>query len=233
MLIAVTATGGGIAKEIEGRVFEPFFTIKPPGRGTGLGLAQVYGFLKQSGGHAKLYNEPGHGVTVKLYLPRYLGDTEIAQPNLPPAVMPLAKSAELILVVEDDPSMLDMTTRMLGELGYRTLTAARPDAALEMLARTPEIELLLTDVVMPIMNGRELAEAAASIRLGIKVLFATGYTQNAIVHNGIVDAGVELIVKPFSLETLAVRVDRVLRAMGRRLRGSLALVKCGFQSVRR
>jgi CheY-like chemotaxis protein len=125
--------------------------------------------------------------------------------------MPLAKSAELILVVEDDPSTLDMTTRMLGELGYRTLTAARPDAALEMLGRTPEIALLLTDVVMPIMNGRELAEAAASIRPGIKVLFATGYTQNAIVHNGIVDAGVELIVEPFSLETLAVKVDRVLR----------------------
>jgi len=210
VLIAVTDTGTGMLPEVAEKAFEPFFTTKSPGQGTGLGLAQVFGFIKQSGGHVKIYNEPGHGVTMKLYLPRYLGQGDVATSLALTTSLPRARDRELILVVEDDRIVRELTVGMVHELGYRALEADGAAQALDLLAKEPQIKLLLTDVVMPIMNGRKLADAAKASWPQLKVLFATGYTRNAIVHNGVVDTDVELITKPFSLETLAQKIDRIL-----------------------
>ena len=185
-------------------------TTKPTGQGTGLGLAQVYGFIKQSGGHVKIYNEPGHGVAVKLYLPRHLGTGDVSAAPADTTELPLALHQEMILVVEDDPAVLDLNVGMIRELGYRALPALGAARALELLASEPDIQLLLTDVVMPGMNGRRLADAARTSRPELKILFATGYSRNAIVHNGVVDPDVELITKPFTLETLAQKLRSIL-----------------------
>jgi|RhiMethySRZTD1v2_1073278.scaffolds.fasta_scaffold92095_3 signal transduction histidine kinase/CheY-like chemotaxis protein len=212
VLIAVTDNGPGMRPEVVAKAFEPFFTTKPPGRGTGLGLSQVYGFIKQSGGHVRIYSEPGQGVSVKLYLPRFYGPAEVTAPEpQAPAHLPLSQVNELVLVVEDDPAVLKLTVGMLSELGYRTLAAESAAKALELLDANADVRLLLTDIVMPDMNGRRLAEAAVKRRPGLAVLFATGYTRNAVVHNGTIDPDVELIMKPFSLDALAQKVARVLR----------------------
>ena len=158
----------------------------------------------------KIYNEPGHGVTMKLYLPRYLGQGDVATSLALTTSLPRARDRELILVVEDDRVVRELTVGMVHELGYRALEADGAAQALDLLAKEPQIKLLLTDVVMPIMNGRKLADAAKASWPQLKVLFATGYTRNAIVHNGVVDTDVELITKPFSLETLAQKIDRIL-----------------------
>jgi signal transduction histidine kinase/CheY-like chemotaxis protein len=211
VMIAVTDTGDGMPPEVLSRVFEPFFTTKPPGEGTGLGLSQVYGFVKQSGGHVKIYSERGQGVTVKLYLPRFFKEGE-APPDesLLSRDMPKAQTRELILVVEDDAAVRSSTVEILSELGYRTCAADCAAQALELLDRHPDVCLLFTDVVMPDMNGRRLAEEALQRRPDLKVLFTTGYTRNAIVHNGVLDPGVELIMKPFSMDQLARKLAQVL-----------------------
>jgi nitrogen-specific signal transduction histidine kinase/CheY-like chemotaxis protein len=211
VLILVTDTGRGMTAEEAERAFEPFFTTKPVGRGTGLGLAQVYGFMKQSGGHIKLNNQPGRGLSVKLYLPRHLGKATIPGPS-PEAEMPVrnASSGGTILVVEDEQAVLELTVGMLQELGYATVSAVSAEEALEQLDRHPDIALLLTDVIMPGMNGRQLADAVRVKRPGLPVLFVTGYPRNAIVRDGVVDPGVDLITKPFTLEILAQRVHRAL-----------------------
>jgi CheY-like chemotaxis protein len=210
VLIAVTDNGPGMRPEVVAKAFEPFFTTKPPGRGTGLGLSQVYGFIKQSGGHVRIYSEPGQGVSVKLYLPRFYGPAEVTAPEpQAPAHLPLSQVNELVLVVEDDPAVLKLTVGMLSELGYRTLAAESAAKALELLDANADVRLLLTDIVMPEMNGRRLAEAAVKRRAGLAVLFATGYTR--VVHNGTIDPDVELIMKSFSLDALAQKVARVLR----------------------
>ena len=211
VMIAVADNGPGMHPDVLQRAFEPFFTTKPPGRGTGLGLSQVYGFIKQSNGHVRIYSEFGHGVTVKLYFPRYFG-AELAKPNEQTAthLMPKARANECILVVEDDPDVLRLTTGMLIELGYRALAAGTPARALELLEANKDVRLLMTDIVMPDMNGRQLAERMLKHRPNLPVLFTTGYTRNAIVHNGVVDPNVELIMKPFSMEMLAQKVRSVL-----------------------
>jgi CheY-like chemotaxis protein len=163
----------------------------------------------------KLYTELGHGLSVKLYLPRWFGEGVADRLRTEPVAPPRAQNAELVLVVKDDPQVLKVTVGMLKELGYRTLEADGGDSALKQLDSHPEARLLLTDIVMRDMNGRRLAEQALQRRPGLKVLFATGYTRNAVVHNGIVDPGVELIVKPFTLEALAHKVAQIL---GRPLR---------------
>jgi PAS domain S-box-containing protein len=211
VLIAVTDTGSGMPEEVIAKAFDPFFTTKEVGRGTGLGLSQVYGFVKQSGGHVKIYSEPGEGTTVKVYLPRLIGaQGEAAEEGAPE--MPLGERQEVVLVVEDEPAVRQFTVDALVELGYRVLEADGAAAALRLLDAHPEIVLLFTDVVMPDVNGRKLADEARRRRTDLKVLFTTGYTRNAVVHNGVLDPDVELIGKPFTVEELAAKMREVLDA---------------------
>jgi CheY-like chemotaxis protein len=191
------------------KAFEPFFTTKGVGRGTGLGLAQVYGFLKQSGGHARIYSEVGHGTTVKLYFPRYVGALE-REPVASSEAVPLGTHEEIILVVEDQPGVRHLTGQGLRELGYTVIEADGADAALAILRDRNDVALLFTDVVMPNLNGRKLADEALKLRPGLKVLFTTGFTRNAIIHNGTIDPNTNFIAKPFKLEELARKVREAL-----------------------
>jgi signal transduction histidine kinase len=209
VMIAVTDTGTGMTPEVMAKAFDPFFTTKGLGKGTGLGLSQVFGFVKQSGGHIKIYSEPGHGTTMKIYLPRLSGAADVPK-RLETTKFAHASGSELILVVEDDEQVLALTAQMLRDLGYGVIEARGGAEALAALSAHPEIRLLFTDVVMPDMNGRRLAEEAQKRRQDLKVLFTTGYTSNAVVHNGALDAGVNLLPKPASLEQLAAKVRAAL-----------------------
>jgi CheY-like chemotaxis protein len=210
VLLAITDTGSGMPQAVVDKAFDPFFTTKGVGLGTGLGLSQVFGFVKQSNGHIKIYSEVGQGTTIKIYLPRYYGkeevrsDADVALPLMP------SVGQECILVVEDDEGVRGLTVDALRELGYVVLPAAAAPEALTLLDKHPEIALLLTDVVMPDTNGRKLAEEATRRRPGLKVLYMTGFTRNAVVHNGMLDPGVNLIGKPFTLDQLASKVRSVL-----------------------
>ena len=206
VLVAITDTGGGMTPDVMERAFDPFFTTKRLGEGTGLGLSQVHGFLKQSRGHIKLYSELGVGTTVKLYLPR---DTQGVAVEEIVAPRPIVASggAFTVLIAEDDPGVRTFAVSAARELGYKVIEADGAAVALERLGQRPEISLLLTDVVMPGSNGRQLVEAALVLRPDLKVVYMTGYTRNAIVHNGTLDAGTRLLTKPFTLEQL----DRELR----------------------
>ncbi|HVY84274.1 MAG TPA: CHASE3 domain-containing protein [Caulobacterales bacterium] len=210
VMIAITDTGVGMPAEVIGRAFEPFFTTKEMGKGTGLGLSHVHGFLKQSGGHVSVYSEVGVGTTVKLYLPR--SQQAETQKFEEPKNTPLGDADTLILAVEDDERVRLMAVSSLRELGYRVIHADNGKRALEILGQQPDISLLFTDIVMPDMNGRMLADEARRRKPDVKVLFTTGYTQNAIVHNGVVDADASLLMKPYSLDQLARKVRAVLDA---------------------
>jgi signal transduction histidine kinase/CheY-like chemotaxis protein len=209
-MIAVTDTGIGMTQEVAARVFDPFFTTKPVGKGTGLGLSQVYGFVKQSRGHIKIYSEAGAGTTVKIYLPRLVGDGKRALERAVTEPMRTGNRGEIILVVEDDSLMRRLTTDALHELGYTVFDSESATGALEILDRVSDVKLLFTDVVMPDINGKKLADEALRRRPGLKVLFTTGYTANAVVHGGVLDPGVHLISKPFTLDQLAAKVRAVL-----------------------
>jgi len=210
VVVAVTDSGTGMSREVMARAFEPFFTTKEVGHGTGLGLSQVYGFVKQSGGHVKIYSEAGQGTTVKIYLPRFHSAEHRAEPEVV-VKAPGAAHAETILVVEDDADVRSHTTGILRELGYAVVEAPEGRTALKALEQHPEISLLFTDVGLPGgMNGRQLAEAARRARSDLKVLFTTGYARNAIVHDGRLDPGVQLITKPFSYAALATKLRDVL-----------------------
>jgi signal transduction histidine kinase len=210
VLLAITDTGTGMTPEVLAQVFEPFFTTKGVGHGTGLGLSQVYGFIKQSDGHIKIYSEVGQGTTVRIYLPRLVAaDTPPVVQEAPP--MPRASDGECILVVEDEDSVRALTTETLRDLGYRVLEAGDGPSALRILRAEPAVRLLFTDVGLPGgMNGRQLADSARQLRPDLSVLFTTGYARNAIIHHGRLDPGVELIVKPFSAPDLAARVRMLL-----------------------
>jgi PAS domain S-box-containing protein len=211
VLVAVTDTGTGMDEGTVERAFEPFFTTKETGKGTGLGLSQVYGFVRQSSGHVKIYSELGLGTTIKIYLPRHLGPHDDAEIEKPRSDEERAIGTETILVVEDDHALRNYAADILRELGYRVVEAATGAEALEMLDREHSVDLLFTDIVMPGgMNGRDLAHEATSRRPGLKVLFTTGYTRNAIVHHGRLDPGVQLIGKPFSFKELGARVRSLL-----------------------
>ena len=209
VMIAITDTGSGMSPEVASRVFDPFFTTKPSGKGTGLGLSQVYGFVKQSHGHIKIYSEVGAGTNVKIYLPRLVGDAKDIQRKTSEP-MHMGDRSEIILVVEDDALMRRLTTEALHELGYTVFDSENAANALAILDRVADVKLLFTDVVMPDINGRKLADAAVRRRPGLKVLFTTGYTANAVVHGGVLDAGVHMISKPFTLDQLAAKVRAVL-----------------------
>jgi len=210
VVVSITDTGIGMSREVQTRAFEPFYTTKDIGQGTGLGLSQVYGFVKQSGGHVKIYSESGMGTTVKLYLPRLLTDEAAAEPEVV-AHAPRSVGAETILVVEDDADVRAHSTGILRELGYTVLEAPIASVGLQLLERHPEIRLLFTDVGLPGgMNGRQLADAARQLRPDLKVLFTTGYARNAIVHDGRLDPGVALITKPFTYSGLAAKLGDML-----------------------
>ena len=209
VMISVSDTGSGMSRDVIARAFEPFFTTKPAGQGTGLGLSQVYGFVKQSGGHISIYSESGEGTTVKLYLRRFYGAMTDHDST---AAAPVAGGNECVLVVEDDDDVRGYVAETLNSLGYRTLQAGDGEAALRLLREHPEVRLLLTDVVMPGMNGRQLAEAAQAAMPRLKVLYMTGYSRNAIVHQGRLDPGVDLIQKPVAVDRLGAIVRKLLDA---------------------
>ena len=209
VMVAVSDTGSGMSPDVIAHAFDPFFTTKTVGKGTGLGLSQVYGFVKQSGGHVKIYSEPEQGTTVKMYLPHFFGAGEPTTKAEPTNVVPTGNAQQIILVVEDEERVRQLTVEMLRELGYTVLHADGPASALRVLDASPEVSLLFTDIVMPDVNGRQLAEEAQRRNQYLKVLYTTGYTRNAIVHNGVLDAGVQLISKPFTLEQLANKVRGV------------------------
>ncbi len=210
VLIAVSDTGGGIPANLLDKVFEPFFTTKEFGRGTGLGLSMVYGFVKQSDGHIKVYSEEGHGTTIKIYLPRSVEqgrDLDIATRE------EAIGGSELILVVEDDPLVRNYVVAQVRGLGYRTLAAADAEEALGAIQADATIDLLFTDVIMRgKLNGRQLAEEASKMRPGLKVLYTSGYTENAIVHHGRLDPGVLLLAKPYRHDDLARMIRQALGA---------------------
>jgi len=213
VVISITDTGIGMSREVQARALEPFYTTKDIGHGTGLGLSQVYGFVKQSGGHLKLYSEEGMGTTVKLYLPRLLAEDNAAVEPSTHSHAPSSRDGETILVVEDDQDVRAYSTGILRELGYTVLEAPVAAAGLQLLEKHPEIRLLFTDVGLPGgMNGRQLADAARQFRPDLRVLFTTGYARNAIVHDGRLDPGVALITKPFTYAALAARLDDMLDA---------------------
>ncbi|HEX8445318.1 MAG TPA: CHASE3 domain-containing protein [Sphingomonas sp.] len=215
VLLCVTDTGTGMTPAVIERAFDPFYTTKDIGKGTGLGLSQVFGFVKQSGGHIKIYSEPGQGTAVRLYLPRHFGETGTNDARAASDdALPQARTAETVLVVEDDARVRTMSVDALEALGYTVLQATDGAHALEMLEHRPRIDLLFTDIIMPGMTGRQLADLASARFPEVKILFTTGYTRNAVVHNGVLDPGVAFLSKPFSLHQLAVKVRQVLDGGG-------------------
>ena len=215
VLISVSDTGTGMAPEVVERAFDPFYTTKGAGKGTGLGLSQVFGFVKQSGGHVKIYSEIGRGTTVKVYLPRHLGaaSTTLAD-EAEKAALPLGTPDTIVLVVEDEEPVRHMTVDALRELGYTVVQASDGNEALQHLQLQPRIDVMFTDIVMPDMTGRELVDQARKSRPDLKVLYTTGYTRNAVVHNGVLDRDVAFLPKPFTLEQLAAKIRDVLAHAG-------------------
>jgi len=214
VMLAVTDTGCGMSAEVMAKVFEPFFSTKAEGKGSGLGLSMVYGFVKQSGGHVNIYSEPGHGTTIRLYLPRAMEreDVEVVVDT-----GPITGGTETVLVVEDDDEVRATVVEMLGDLGYRVLKAVDAQSALNVVESGIAIDLLFTDVVMPgTLKSPELARKARQRLPDIAVLFTSGYTENSIVHGGRLDAGVELLSKPYTREALARKVRHVLANQGQR-----------------
>jgi CheY-like chemotaxis protein len=211
VMVAVSDTGTGIAPENLERVFDPFFTTKEVGKGTGLGLSMVFGFVKQSNGHIKIYSEVGHGTTVKIYLPRATGlsDTSVESQ----ASTSIKGGHETILVVEDDALVRRYVITQIQSLGYKTLEASRASEALEIIDSSETIDLLFTDVIMPgSLNGRQLVDEALVRRPGLKTLFTSGYAENAIVHHGRLDTGVLLLTKPYRKSDLARMIRLALES---------------------
>ncbi|WP_435164733.1 response regulator [Falsirhodobacter sp. 1013] len=218
VMLAVTDTGCGMTPEVLARVFEPFFSTKGEGKGSGLGLSMVYGFVKQSGGHIKIYSEVGHGTTIRLYLPRALEseDVEVVAVN-----EPVKGGTETVLVVEDDEDVRNTVVELLTELGYSVLRAVDAQSGLTVIESGIKIDLLFTDVVMPgTLKSPELARKAKERLPDLAVLFTSGYTENSIVHGGRLDAGVELISKPYTREALARKVRHVLANEAQRRKGA-------------
>jgi signal transduction histidine kinase len=212
VLICVIDTGTGMPDAVVAKAFDPFFTTKDVGKGTGLGLSQVYGFVKQTGGHIGIKSTPGEGTVIEIHLPRYHGAAVAAEQAEGEHHLALGRRGEVVLVVEDEPSVRQFSTDALGELGYRVLEADGAAAALRLLDAHPEIAMMFTDVVMPEVNGAKLAEEARRRRPDLRILFTTGYTRDAVLHDGVLDPGVQLLGKPYSVEELAAKIRDVLDA---------------------
>ena len=208
--LCVTDTGSGMTPETQARAFDPFFTTKPLGEGTGLGLSMIYGFARQSGGQVRIYSEIGQGTTMCIYLPRHYGE-EQPQPVPTDANIPRAEDGQTVLICDDEPTIRMLVAEVLEDLGYNTLEAGEGASALQLLRSNLRVDLLITDVGLPgEMNGRQLADAARVTRPDLRVLFITGYAENAVVGNGQLEQGTALVTKPFAMETLAVRVRDIL-----------------------
>jgi signal transduction histidine kinase/CheY-like chemotaxis protein len=203
--IGVADSGIGMSAEVAARAFDPFFTTKPIGQGTGLGLSMIYGFARQSNGHATIDSKIGQGTSVKIYLPRHHGDAATEHGSRLMAAEPAA-TGETVLVVEDEPVVRGVIVEMLGEQGYRTLEAVDGPSGLNILRNGQRIDLLITDVGLPGMNGRQLADQARETRPDLKILFITGYAESVAISDGFLQPGMEMITKPFALENLSRRV---------------------------
>ncbi|MBD8595385.1 response regulator [Pseudomonas sp. CFBP 8758] len=211
ILLSVSDTGSGMDQAVINRAFDPFFTTKPIGQGTGLGLSMIYGFSKQSRGHVAIQSTPGQGTTVQLYLPRCYA-SQLPQATAPVIESPMATNGETVLIVEDDHAVRSLVCEVLRELGYCYLEAADASAAQPILASGQRIDLLISDVGLPGMNGRQLAEVARHLRPGLKVLFITGYAQHAEVRAGFLDDGMQMITKPFAFDVLTAKVREMSQA---------------------
>jgi len=201
----VSDTGTGMSDDVASRAFDPFFTTKPIGQGTGLGLSMIYGFARQSEGEARIDSELGRGTTVGLYLPRHHGSTQ-AEADETGHVVPARGAGESVLVVEDEPVVRDLIVEVLNELGYRVLQARDGPSGLAVLRSPERIDLLVTDVGLPGLNGRHLADAARVTRPELKVLFITGYAETVAVTSGFLDSGMAMLTKPFSNDALTARI---------------------------
>ena len=209
--ICITDSGTGMPPDVLARAFDPFYTTKPTGQGTGLGLSMVHGFARQSNGHVRLYSELGVGTTVRIYLPRYLGTEEIAEAEPPPERPGKLGAGETVLVVDDEPSIRMLVAEVLEDLGYSAIEAADGVAGLKLLQSDMRIDLLITDVGLPGgLNGRQMADAARATRPGLKVLFITGYAENAAISNGYLEPGMHVLAKPFATDKLASRIKAIL-----------------------
>mgnify|MGYP003584644057 CR=1 FL=1 len=208
--LCVSDTGIGMSADTISKAFEPFFTTKPIGQGTGLGLSMIYGFAQQSEGYAKIYSEVGQGTTFKLYLPRYRGSAEEEEELPQPSAIQQAEDGEVVLVVEDESVVRGLILEELHELGYAALEAVDGASGLDMLQSKRRIDLLITDIGLPGLNGRQLADAARQLRPSLKILFMTGYAENAALASGFLEPGMEMITKPFAMEALATRIRSML-----------------------
>ncbi len=207
--LSVSDTGCGIPEGLINRVFDPFFTTKPIGQGTGLGLSMIYGFARQSHGHVTIHSEVDKGTTVSLFLPRFLGEITQAEAS-DPALLPVAGAEETVLIVEDDPAVRVLVSTVLKELGYAFVEAGDAPSVLPIIESDQRIDLMISDVGLPGMNGRQLAEIGRQIRPGLKVLFITGYAEHAAVRGGFLDPGMQLITKPFTFDMLTAKVREMI-----------------------
>ncbi|WP_219407114.1 response regulator [Pseudomonas sp. Colony2] len=209
--LSVSDTGCGMPESVISRAFDPFFTTKPIGQGTGLGLSMIYGFARQSHGHVSIRSVVGQGTTVSLFLPRYVGEV-IADEPLNPALLPFANAGETVLIVEDDPAVRVLVSAVLSELGYAFVEAGDADSAMPIIESSQRIDLLISDVGLPGMNGRQLAEIGRQVRPELKVLFITGYAEHAAVRGGFLDPGMQMITKPFTFDLLTAKVREMIKA---------------------
>ena len=211
--LCVSDTGTGVSPDVIAKAFDPFFTTKPLGQGTGLGLSMIYGFERQSGGKTRIHSEVGQGTTVCFYLPRHFGEMETAEATAGLSDAPRSVVSETVLVVDDEPTIRMLVTEVLKDLGYTTIEAADGPSGLRVLQSDVRIDLLVSDVGLPGgLNGRQMADAARVSRPGLKVLFITGYAENAVVGNGYLDHGMQVMTKPFAMEALASRIREMILA---------------------
>ena len=211
VMLCVTDTGTGMAPDVIERAFDPFYTTKPIGQGTGLGLSMAYGFAKQSGGQVRIHSTVGKGTTVRFYLPRHLAEVEADVPLVQPSENHRARAGETVLVIDDEPSVRMLVTEMLEELGYAAIEAIDGKSGLKVLQSNARVDLLITDVGLPGgINGRQLADAARITRQDLKVLFITGYAESAVVRNAHLEPGMQILIKPFTMEALAARIQSVI-----------------------
>ena len=209
--LSVSDSGCGMPESVISRAFDPFFTTKPIGQGTGLGLSMIYGFARQSHGHVTIHSVVGKGTAVSLFLPRFVGEV-VAEEPINPTLLPFANAGETVLIVEDDPAVRVLVSEVLSELGYAFVEAGDADSAMPIIQSSQRIDLLISDVGLPGMNGRQLAEIGRQVRPDLKVLFITGYAEHAAVRGGFLDPGMQMITKPFTFDLLTAKVREMIRA---------------------